>query len=75
MVKGKVSMRVNLTSWKVLLLPLYLAVGVFLYTTPTSALATVPYKMNFQGRLTDTAGTVKPDGTYNIRFRIYNSAG
>lgn len=46
---------------------------VFFAVPSASALATVPYKMNFQGRLTDTVGTAKPDGTYNIRFRIYNA--
>ena len=48
-------------------------VGVF---APTSvgALTSVPAKMNFQGRLTNTAGNTLPNGTYNMRFRIYNAA-
>lgn len=54
-------------------LPLILAVALLSHT-PASAVQTVPYKMNFQGRLTDASGTPKPDGTYNIRFRIYNAA-
>ena len=42
-----------------------------------SALTTVPTKMNFQGRLTDSVGNVKPNGTYNMRLRLYtvNSGG
>ncbi len=39
--------------------------------TPASAADTVPTKMNFQGRLTDTAGNVKANGTYNMRFKLY----
>jgi hypothetical protein len=38
------------------------------------ALQTVPYRMNFQGRLTDAVGVAKPDGVYNLKFRIYNAA-
>lgn len=70
------SKRVNLTN----LCKAFLSLGVIIiclvfFAVPSaSALATVPYKMNFQGRLTDTVGTAKPDGTYNIRFRIYNAA-
>lgn len=36
------------------------------------AAQTVPYKVNFQGRLTNTTGNVMPDGLYNIKFRLYN---
>ena len=45
--------------------------------SPASALTTVPTKMNFQGRLTDSVGNVKPNGTYNMRLRLYtvNSGG
>jgi hypothetical protein len=44
---------------------------------PASALTTVPTKMNFQGRLTDSAGNIKPNGTYNMKLRLYtvNSGG
>lgn len=50
------------------------AVALVCYGQTAQAVQTVPYKMNFQGRLTDTTGTPKADGTYNIRFRIYNAA-
>lgn len=38
---------------------------------PAEALTTVPTKMNFQGRLTDSSGNIMPNGTYNMRFRLY----
>jgi hypothetical protein len=43
-----------------------------LVITPTVNAA--PGKINYQGRLTDAAGTAKPDGQYNMKFRIYDSA-
>ena len=49
-----------------------------LFQTPSaSALTTVPTKMNFQGRLTDNTGNIKPNGTYNMKLRLYtvNSGG
>ncbi len=48
-------------------------VGVF-SPSPAGALTSVPAKMNFQGRLTNNAGNTLPNGTYNMRFRIYNAA-
>ena len=50
------------------------AVALVCFGQTAQAVQTVPYKMNFQGRLTDAAGTPKPDGIYNIKFRIYNAA-
>lgn len=50
------------------------AVALVCFGQTAQAVQTVPYKMNFQGRLTDITGTPKADGTYNIRFRIYNAA-
>jgi parallel beta-helix repeat protein len=46
-------------------------------SSSASALTTVPTKMNFQGRLTDSAGNVKANGTYNMKLRLYtvNSGG
>ncbi len=40
----------------------------------TNAATTLPTKMNFQGQLTNTAGNILPNGTYNMRFRIWNAA-
>lgn len=38
----------------------------------TEAATTLPTKMNFQGRLADSAGNIVANGTYNMRFKIYN---
>ncbi len=45
----------------------------FAFSSSASALQTVPYKMNFQGRLTDASGNAMPNGTYNMKFRIYDA--
>lgn len=44
--------------------------------TPLSAQAaqTIPYKVNFQGRLTDQNGNILANGTYNIKFRLFDAA-
>ena len=39
-----------------------------------SALTTVPTKMNFQGRLTDSSGVIVANGTYNMQFRLYSAS-
>src|SRR5580704_4889641 len=50
-------------------------VAILLAPTGTSAVnQTIPYKINFQGRLTDNNGNILPDGSYNIKFRIFNAA-
>lgn len=41
---------------------------------PVHAAQTIPYKINFQGRLTDASGNIKPDGKYNMRLRLYTAA-
>lgn len=38
------------------------------------AAQSVPYKINFQGRLADSSGNILPDGSYNIKFRMYDAA-
>jgi hypothetical protein len=35
--------------------------------------AAAPGKINYQGRLTDVTGAAKPDGQYNMKFRIYDT--
>ena len=42
-------------------------------TNQANALTTVPTKMNFQGRVTNASGTILPDGTYNVRLKIYSA--
>lgn len=50
---------------------------VFMGSSSASALTTVPTLMNFQGRLTDSSGNIKPNGTYNMKLRLFtvSSAG
>lgn len=50
--------------------------GLFALTNDYSAKAatTLPTKMNFQGRITNSAGSILANGTYNMRFRIFNAA-
>jgi hypothetical protein len=51
------------------------AYGVYALATvaPVSAAQTIPYKVNFQGRLTDTTGAAKLDGSYNVKFKLYDA--
>ena len=57
-------------------------VGVFLLVTVlfssvvlvSSEVRAIPARINYQGRLTDASGTAKPDGQYNMKFRIYSAA-
>ena len=46
----------------------------FAFSTPAKAVQTIPYKMNFQGRITDSAGNALANGTYNMKFRIYDAS-
>ena len=46
--------------------------GALVLGTPASAAQTVPYKMNFQGRLTNSAGNVMADGQYNMKFKLFS---
>jgi parallel beta-helix repeat protein len=59
------------------LLALFSACFFLFMASDTSAVTTVPTKMNFQGRLSDASGNIKPNGTYNMRLKLYtvNSGG
>jgi fibronectin-binding autotransporter adhesin len=51
--------------------------GVAFLAAPAPAGAvnqTIPYLINFQGRLTDNNGNVLSDGSYNVKFRLFNVA-
>lgn len=50
--------------------------GLFALTldTPSQAATTLPTKMNFQGRIANSAGNIVANGTYNMRFRIWTAA-
>ncbi len=45
---------------------------VFLFGIASLALAAVPGKISYQGKLTDDIGTAL-DGTYNMRFDFYDA--
>lgn len=55
---------------------MYIALFAFMFYLAVAphaqAVTTVPTQMNFQGRLTNSAGNVVADGTYNMRFRLYS---
>ena len=44
----------------------------FAFSTSVYAAQTVPYKINFQGRLTNVSGTVLT-GTYDMQFKLYTA--
>ncbi|AGL62313.1 hypothetical protein L336_0610 [Candidatus Saccharimonas aalborgensis] len=46
----------------------------FAFPASVHALTTIPYKLNFQGRLTDASGNPMAAGTYNMKFRIYDAS-
>ena len=50
--------------------PLSAVIGVLQSDTATAQTNT----LNFQGRLLTNTGTLVPDGTYNIEFKLYDSA-
>lgn len=51
-----------------------LLAGLFALTMSHTAEAatTLPTKMNFQGRITNSSGAALANGTYNMRFRIFD---
>jgi hypothetical protein len=51
-----------------------IAVTACFVAPPVHAVQTVPYKMNFQGRLTDSTGTPMANGLYNMTFRIFDAS-
>ena len=67
----RITIRNSLLSTVIVFVVLVFGLVLSLFSTPTQALTTVPTKMNFQGRLTDAAGAIKPDGTYNMRLKLF----
>jgi hypothetical protein len=60
-----------------LLILVFVALGLyanFEASRSVSAAQSIPYMVNFQGRLTDTTGVAMPDGQYNVKFRLYDAA-
>ncbi|MEO5948919.1 MAG: hypothetical protein ABIP74_00795 [Candidatus Saccharimonas sp.] len=59
--------------WSLFTLPaIILAVACFAFSAPAHATQTVPYKINFQGRLTNASGTTL-SGTYDMQFKLYTA--
>jgi hypothetical protein len=56
------------------LLAIVFGVSALLNAGPAIAAQSVPYKVNFQGRLTDNSGNVLSDGLYNVKFRLWTLA-
>ena len=56
-------------------LPVVIAlVACFASSDSAFAVQSVPYKMNFQGRVTNSTGNPLAAGTYNMKFSIYSAA-
>lgn len=56
------------------LVTLLLGAGMNLWMPSTSfAVTSIPAKINFQGRLTNSTGNVLADGSYNMRLRLYSA--
>ena len=47
---------------------------VSLFLIVMSANAEIPKMISYQGRITDSGGTPVPDGSYDMRFRIFDAA-
>ena len=62
-----------LLTTSVQLLAAVFGVSILLSAAPIHAAQTVPYKINFQGRLTDNSGNVLSDGLYNVKFRLFDA--
>jgi hypothetical protein len=64
--------------WKIVAITVaYIAIFLFVVfiTTQTSyAAQTVPYKINYQGRLTDSSGNPLANGNYNMKLRLFSAA-
>src|SRR3989344_4282676 len=49
----------------------FVLVGIFLAVRPAQAATGINEQVNFQGRLLDATGAVVADGSYNMKFRVY----
>ena len=47
--------------------------SVLFIVTPTHAVQTVPYRLNFQGQLTNSTGSNMANGLYNMRFSVVDA--
>lgn len=59
--------------WLLFTLPaISFAVACFAFSTPVHAAQTVPYKINFQGRLTNASG-IALSGTHEMQIKLYTA--
>jgi hypothetical protein len=68
---GGLTMRLNYVVRVTVMLCL---IAAFVFSVVGAADAHVPNVINYQGRLTDDAGNVVPDGYYSLTFAIYDTA-
>lgn len=61
------------TSKSVLLVIFSVFITSIFLSAPTQAAQTVPYKLNFQGRLTNSSGVVVANGDYNMKLRLMSA--
>ena len=52
----------------------FIFVALLLILLPFSSDAQIPRTLSYQGVFTDTLGNPKPDGVYNLTFRIYETS-
>jgi hypothetical protein len=68
---------VNRFRWLLPPLPLVVLATIFALvlgvSKPVDAATTIPLKINFQGRLTDSNGNAVADGSYNMKFTLYDA--
>ncbi len=55
------------------LLAVLLAVGTLTVSPIAAQVSAVPNSLNFQGRLVTPSGNLVPDGTYSVRFSLYDA--
>lgn len=64
-------------SWRLLPVIIFVSVlstlSVLFCVLTANAATTAPSTMNFQGRLTDASGNIVANGSYNVKFTIYNA--
>lgn len=70
---GRFSSKWQYVAGGVVLFAMALLMNTGLFSAPTFAAQTVPYKINYQGRLTNSSGTPMADGQYNMTFRLFSA--
>ena len=73
--RGIVNHLIHLGMGKGLLVALAIVfITPFISAPPVHATQTIPYKINFQGRLADAGGSSLANGKYNMRLRLMTAA-